>query len=158
MHGVVALTGQLVPARRAVATSLANHGHLQGNNLGLKRCDYLFRLGETKPKISQVRLLIAFDAGHLNLRHDPRPKLRHQFHPPYQLRHQTYPLPVSPEPSPTLQPPRILNALHSDLLTPPVPTTLNVSADRSPARRSGSSEVSVVADELANVPHLDPRT
>ena len=86
----MALTGQLVPARRAVATSLANRGHLHGNNLGLKRCGYLFRLGETKPKISQVRLLIAFDAGHLNLRHDPRPKLRHQLYPPYQLRHQTH--------------------------------------------------------------------
>jgi hypothetical protein len=35
-------------------------------------------------------LLVALDARHLSLRHDARPKLRHQLHPSHQLSHQTH--------------------------------------------------------------------
>ena len=36
-NGVVALTGQLVPTRRATARAFTHHGHLRRNDLGLKR-------------------------------------------------------------------------------------------------------------------------
>jgi hypothetical protein len=36
-NGVVALTGLLVPARRAIATAFTHHGHLRRNDLSLKR-------------------------------------------------------------------------------------------------------------------------
>lgn len=67
--------------------ALTRRGDLNRHDLGLKRRCQLLRLGQPKSKISQASLLIALDAGHLSLRHDPRPKLRHQLHPPHQLRH-----------------------------------------------------------------------
>jgi DNA invertase Pin-like site-specific DNA recombinase len=57
--------------------------------------------GEPKSEFGYASLLVALDAGHLSFRHHTRPPLRHQLHPPHQLRHETNPLPVSPEPTPT---------------------------------------------------------
>jgi hypothetical protein len=105
------LARQPATAGNAGATT-SHHGHLCRYDLILKGRHELLRLGQPKPKVSCVSLLIALDAGNLGLRHFTRPQLRHQSHPPHQLRHQANPLPVSPEPTPTTStPPTILNAL-----------------------------------------------
>ena len=113
-HGVMALTGQPAPARRTAA-ALTHRGHLRRNDLGLKRRGQPLRFGEPKPQVSQAGLLVALDADHLSLRHNARPKLRHQLHPPHQIRHQTHPFAVSLEPSGHLPHPRIFNALELGL-------------------------------------------
>jgi predicted ATPase len=114
-HGGVALARQPAPAANATATALTHHSHLRRHDLTLKGRHELLRLGQPKPKVSHASLLIAFDAGHLGLRHLTRPQLRHQFHAPHQLRHHSQPHPVSTDPIPTKSaPPRILHALSPD--------------------------------------------
>jgi hypothetical protein len=78
---------------------VADRSHLRRHDLRLKHRNELLRLGGPKSKVRQASFLIALDASHLGLRHHTRPQFRHQLHPPNQLRHQTNPLPVSPEPS-----------------------------------------------------------
>ena len=53
----------------------------------LDRGRELFRHGETKPEIGQTGLLIAFEAGDLDLPGLPGLQLRHQLDPPHQFRH-----------------------------------------------------------------------
>jgi hypothetical protein len=96
----VALAGQQASAGNAGATARTHRSHLCWHDLRLKRRNELLRLGEPKSKLRQPSFLIALDASHLGLRHHTRAHFRHQLHPPNQLRHQTNPLPVSPEPSP----------------------------------------------------------
>jgi len=85
---IMALAGQHAPARNARATALTHHSHLGRHDLSLQCCRELFRLGEPEPKLGQAGLLIALDAGKLGCCRHPRPQLRNQLHPPYQLRHQ----------------------------------------------------------------------
>jgi hypothetical protein len=84
----MALAGQHAPTRRATATTLAQHGHLGRHNLSLECCRELLCLVEPQPKLGQTGLLIALDTEQLGFRRHPRPQLRNQLHPPYQLRHQ----------------------------------------------------------------------
>jgi hypothetical protein len=58
-------------------TLFTHRGDLCWNDLDLKRRSQPFRLIEPKPQVSQAGLLVTLDAGHLSLRHDARPKLRH---------------------------------------------------------------------------------
>ena len=67
---------------------LAGDRHLCRDDLRLDRGRQLFRLGETKPEVGQASLLIALEACDLDLRRLSGLQLRHQLHPPHQLRHQ----------------------------------------------------------------------
>jgi hypothetical protein len=62
--------------------------HLCRHDLRLDRGCQPFRLGETKPEAGKARMLIAFEAGDLDLRRLSGLKLRHQPDPPHQLWHQ----------------------------------------------------------------------
>jgi len=84
----VTLAGQHAPARDARATALTHHSHLRRHDLSLKCCRELLRLVQPKPKLGHAGLLIALNLGNFGLRRHPRPQLRNQLHPPYQLRHQ----------------------------------------------------------------------
>jgi hypothetical protein len=101
LHGGVALARQPAPAAIATATALTHHRHLHRHDMTLKGRHELLRLGQPKPKVSHAGLPIAFDAGHLGLRHLTRLQLRHQFHPRHQPRHHSQPHPVSTDPIPT---------------------------------------------------------
>jgi hypothetical protein len=115
-NGVVALAGQPAPARRTAATLLAHRGHPRRNDLGPKRRGQPPRLGQPKPRVSQAGLLVRLDAGPLSLRHDTRTKLRHQLHPPHQLRHQTHRFPKALNLAAPPRHPRILNVSKSAIL------------------------------------------
>jgi hypothetical protein len=89
-HRVMPLARQPATAGNAGATA-SHHAHLCRHDLILKGRHELLRLAQPKPKVSGTGLLIALDAGNLGLRHFTRPRLRHQFHPPHKLRHQSQP-------------------------------------------------------------------
>jgi len=92
---IITLAGQHASTRRTQAMTLAHHGYLRRNHLGLeRRCDLLC-LGQPQSKVGHAGLFIALEAANLHLRRHPNPQLHHQLHatpasPPAHL------LPVSP--------------------------------------------------------------
>jgi hypothetical protein len=84
----VSLARQPAPARRARARALAQSGHLCRHDLGPQRRREPLRRGETEPELGQGGLLVTLDAGELGLGGHARVPLRHQLHPPHQLRHR----------------------------------------------------------------------
>jgi hypothetical protein len=86
--GVMTLAGQHASTSHAQAPTLAHHGHLCRDDLGLDCSCELLRLRETETKAGQASLFIALETSKLHLRRLSGLQLRHQFHPPHHLRHQ----------------------------------------------------------------------
>jgi hypothetical protein len=80
---------------------LTGDRHLCRDDLRLESGGELLRLGKTEPEVGQASLLIAFDAGDLDLRRLASLQLRHQF------RHQLTLIPVSLRPTVAEQTPQV---------------------------------------------------
>jgi hypothetical protein len=83
---VVALARQLAPARLAHTRALAQGGHLHRYHLGLQRRRQPLRLLQPQPELGHADLRLALDAREFRLGDDAGMLLRHQHHPPLQLR------------------------------------------------------------------------
>src|SRR4051794_30664941 len=101
----MALAGQQLATSRAPATALAHRGHLCRHDLGLQRRGEPLYLLQPEPEASQAGRLATLDPGNLGLRRHPGLQLRHQLHPPHQLRHRPPPPPPAPPRHPPPPPP-----------------------------------------------------
>jgi hypothetical protein len=90
---VVALAGQRLTAGCTPAAALANGRHLRRHDLGLERGGEPLRLLEPEAELGWTGLLATHDPGDLGLGRHAGLQLRHQLHPPHQLRHRPPPPP-----------------------------------------------------------------
>jgi hypothetical protein len=88
-RAVMPLAGQRPPTGGAAAATLAHDRHLGRHHPGLDCGGELLGLLEPEPELRQAGLLVALEARDLGFRRHAGLQLRHQPHPPHQLRHRT---------------------------------------------------------------------